>query len=899
MNKGFDLKRKTYKQYLYLIGLSFSVMLLADVTAVSAETSVDDVMVSEEIEARVETLKADWQIELTESTESLEIVNLESVDETKLDHQLETEIESDELTEVIETTEEELFPISTDEETFLISETPQVNEVVNYEVESEQIAEEIVEVNTEMEIEEVKSDGEDDVSEEALLTLIEMASEANLASTVSLPVKQWVYNDASKTWEYYNDKGVVEQRLTSEGYWINNVKQKDKHIAIDGTSYYFDTNGQMIRDKWIYSNSMLAWFQANNQGVLVNEITPWGHYVNGNQRFDILATVQNKSYYFEPLEWGGNMSIGKWAYSPSANSWYQSKANGEVYEYVTPTYYSKNGVKETDKHVSIHGTSYYYDKAGKMTQNTLSYSESMMAWFKSNALGILTNEVTPWGHYVNGYQLFDTLVEVSTKQYYFEPAEWGGNMSMNKWAYSPSKNSWYRSNDKGETLDFVTPSSYVKSGVAQKDAHVSINGASYYFEPSGKMAQNKWAYSNTMLAWFQANNQGILTNEVTPWGHYVNGHQKFDVLTTVQNMQYYFEPAEWGGFMAMNKWSYSPTANSWYRSQADGVTVDLVTPNRYIKNGIAQKDAHISINGTSYYFEPSGKMAQNKWVYSDSMLAWFNANNKGVLTVEITPWGYYKNGLQQFDTVATANNNKRYYFVSRALGGTMSMNKWSESAASKLWYHSNAKGEIIYQDKVGPVLPNYVSLDKGQWTMYQLWQDGWPTGCWLRTAASGIAFAGGNVTPQMILNSMTRTDDPRTGMLSHPSIANNWSLGGAYSAAYPEALMSYINKHAPNAENITNASFEQIKRELANGNTVQIYYAWATPNITLNANNGLGSFKASKDYHSILLTGYNSTGFFHQEHWSNEPARNNHFSFSSLEWQYNTMGKKAIVYRPN
>ncbi|WIK66113.1 C39 family peptidase [Globicatella sanguinis] len=597
-----------------------------------------------------------------------------------------------------------------------------------------------------------------------------------------------------------------------------------------------------------------------------------------------------KKYYKD-----GVVVTNAWTQDTKTGDWYFSNAKGIVEQSATQNGYQINGVPQKDKHLSIYGTSYYYDLKGQLLRDSLAYSESMMAWFKSGTNGVLNYEVTPWGHYVNGVQQFDVLAKVNNLEYYFEPQKWSGTMAVNKWSYSPSKESWYHSNIKGEVEQSVTPQGYTKNGVVQKDKHISIGGiASYYFESNGKMSRNKTSRSESMNSWFKSAPNGVLTYEITPWGHYVNGVQQFDVLAKVNDLEYYFEPQGWNGAMAVNKWAYSPSKKSWYHANIMAIINKKVTPNAYTVDGVIQKDKHISIDGiASYYFELDGKMSRNKTSRSESMNAWFKSAPNGVLTYEVTPWGHYVDNVQQFDIIAKINN-KSYYFEPKQWNGTMATGKWSYSPKTKLWYLSDSSGVVTRKDKYGAKLPSRVVLDRGQWTMYMLYQDGWESGCWLRTAASGINSAGGNQSPFTLIKHIKRTDDPRTGMLSHPSVVNNWNLGGAYSAMWPEALVPVVKKFVPNAADMTGASFNDIKRELANGNTVQIYYAWASPNIRLQGSNGT-SFLASRDYHSILLTGYDSTGFYHQEHWGN--PRNNHFSYSKLQWQFNTYGKKAIVYR--
>lgn len=316
----------------------------------------------------------------------------------------------------------------------------------------------------------------------------------------------------------------------------------------------------------------------------------------------------------------------------------------------------------------------------------------------------------------------------------------------------------------------------------------------------------------------------------------------------------------------------------------------------YYEDDIRQFDVMIALDGKRYYFEPEqyrGVMSRNKWAYSPNAKAWYHSINVGYLDIEIAPGGYVVGGKKQYDAIAEVMGNF-FYFEPERYHGWMSRGKWAYSPRTQLWYRTNNEGHINLVDKVGPVLPRTVKLDDGSmkvFTHYN-WQR-LESGCYLRATANGMNAIGFDVTPATIWNALPKTNDPRTGILGNPVVSNNWDLGGAYSAAYPTALMPIIQQYSQHSEDITGASLEDIKRELANGNTVQVFYAWVKPNVRLNSGNGV--FYASKDYHSVLLTGYTDHGFYHLESWG--AIHNEYLANSKLSWQYNLMGKMAIAFR--
>lgn len=187
---------------------------------------------------------------------------------------------------------------------------------------------------------------------------------------------------------------------------------------------------------------------------------------------------------------------------------------------------------------------------------------------------------------------------------------------------------------------------------------------------------------------------------------------------------------------------------------------------------------------------------------------------------------------------------------------------------------------------------------------YEYMDTQYPTGCWLYAACSGLYSAGYFADPPKVLAMLHQTQDPRTGYMGNPRLSNY--IGGAYPAAYPKGMISLLKKLAPGAEDITGANFAQIKYEISQGNTVQIWYTHAIPDVPIDS--GTGTFFASRSYHSILLTGYDSTGFYTLEalgHLTNvHIPYNEHGNVNSyvqdyrgIQDAYERFGRMAVVYR--
>ena len=531
------------------------------------------------------------------------------------------------------------------------------------------------------------------------------------------------------------------------------------------------------------------------------------------------------------------------------------------------------------------------------------FDDKVNQWNYYDSKGKNVSYMNQLGYWIKDVQQFDTVLQIPDKGfYYFGNKEKQGKLIRDQWAYSDNEQKWHYGQNDGVISSTLSPTGYWVNGVQIADTIVEIPKFGYYYfenwDTMGKMAKNKWAYSPAEQKWHYAIFNGLVTSTLGKNGYWIHGEKQFDTVVEIPNEAYYYvKDKSHKGEMAIDEWAFSEREKMWHYGGPQGKIASTLSTAGYWIYGQKQYDTVIEIPKVGYYYvedkTTNGVRSENKWSYSKKEDKWHKTDGIGKILETFGKAGYWKQGIQQFDKVLSMNNNK-YFFERKVDGGKMSVNKWSRSDVDKIWYQSNNKGYLTRRDKYGAKLPSKVMLDQGQWKMWMLYQDGWESGCWLRTAASGINSTGGNQSPFTLIKHIKRTDDPRTGMLSHPSIVNNWNLGGAYSAMWPEALVPVVQKFVPNAADLTGATFEEIKRELANGNTVQIYYAWKWPNIRLNGNNG-SSFLASRDYHSILLTGYDSTGFYHQEHWGN--PRNNKFSYANLQWQFNAFGKKAISYR--
>ena len=169
--------------------------------------------------------------------------------------------------------------------------------------------------------------------------------------------------------------------------------------------------------------------------------------------------------------------------------------------------------------------------------------------------------------------------------------------------------------------------------------------------------------------------------------------------------------------------------------------------------------------------------------------------------------------------------------------------------------------------------------------------DKYYTGCWLYSAASGLYSKGVSITPPELLKLLPNTGDPRTGVMGNPK---EHLYQGVFPACYPSALVPVLKKFVPTIEDFSGASFEDIKLQLSQGHTVQIWLSRVIPSNIINVGDG-ETIIASAWYHSVLLIGYNDKGFYHIE--AVNQNKKVFLDFEKSLSQYEVFGRKAILYK--
>ena len=200
-----------------------------------------------------------------------------------------------------------------------------------------------------------------------------------------------------------------------------------------------------------------------------------------------------------------------------------------------------------------------------------------------------------------------------------------------------------------------------------------------------------------------------------------------------------------------------------------------------------------------------------------------------------------------------------------------------------------------YKDGEEIEIPDSMFIEEGI-KAYNFDDDKYYTGCWLYSAASGLYSKGVSITPPELLKLLPNTGDPRTGVMGNPK---EHLYQGVFPACYPSALVPVLKKFVPTIEDFSGASFEDIKFEdiklqLSQGHTVQIWLSRVIPSNIINVGDG-ETIIASAWYHSVLLIGYNDKGFYHIE--AVNQNKKVFLDFEKSLSQYEVFGRKAILYK--
>lgn len=125
-----------------------------------------------------------------------------------------------------------------------------------------------------------------------------------------------------------------------------------------------------------------------------------------------------------------------------------------------------------------------------------------------------------------------------------------------------------------------------------------------------------------------------------------------------------------------------------------------------------------------------------------------------------------------------------------------------------------------------------------------------PTGCEAIATTMMLQGAGVNISKQQVVNEMPRTNthDGNLGFIGNPRSQTGWWI-------YPPAMLKVVKNHLSSGANLTNCSFNDIKKKINIGHTVVVWIS------------GYGG-PMTKINHAITITGYDNSRAYFNDPWT-------------------------------
>ena len=345
----------------------------------------------------------------------------------------------------------------------------------------------------------------------------------------------------------------------------------DQMIEIDGSYYYFDSEGD-IKTGFVSMDDKTYYFDQDGKMV-----TGWN--------------VIDGSKYFFGVD--GVMKTAGWQQN------YYLDADGKMLtKAFTPDgyYVGNDGAYLTNSWFKHDGKDYYVNGYGHLVKN---------AWSGVYYLGedgvMLTNAFTPDGYYVgkSGAYLTNSWFKHEGKDYYVNASgklvknQWvgeyyldaNGDLVTNDWvgSYYVDENGLYVRNS-------MTPDEFYcgANGVYVTNRWVKYNGKDYYMNAYGKMAKAIWQGN-----YYLGNDGFMLTNTFTPDGFYVGSDGAWSTSHWVFDGQWWYR--HYDGTYKTN--DFETIGNQTYYFDKKG----------YMVTGWKK------INGKDYFFNASGALLKSTY----------------------------------------------------------------------------------------------------------------------------------------------------------------------------------------------------------------------------------------------------------------------------------------------
>ena len=535
----------------------------------------------------------------------------------------------------------------------------------------------------------------------------------------------FVYDQEGAKYYLTDESGAINQTAGWKEYKFHRYYAKeggvlytDELTIIDGKSYYFNGNGEMVVNTAEYVGDRLCYFNTN--GEMVDSVDSF----TGTKEFHGLTYLNKDGDRYYTGEYGGRyFSNGILVQNGIVDDKYYVDFNGKIlkgwintgyfYYYADPT----TGILAKNKWLQINGTTYYFDYFRMAT----GYVETDKGVFKFSDSGAMIEKVNPgtwfkdsdfnaW-QYVNadGTLFNGSKLVLNGTTYYFMADGKGGalgwyGLAENRNWYDYDTNTWYWTNATGtgfDTKDGWKKSADGKFGYVENGKLVTgfkmIDGKGYIFWNNGCLSKGVTNYEGKAIViddngnpvdyqegWNTLGDESFyIKNGVALMDTFVDGYYFSNDGLTHTGIYYGSSSSDVAlvhGKLAKNQW-IDLVYSKCYVDENGHIVKNQWVGNHYVdRYGYMVKDTwigdrYVDANGE---YKPNGSTSQEtKAEWKQLNGKWWYQHKDGTWTKNdfetIQGQTYYFDGNGYMVTGWKEINNKLYFFYA---SGVMAKNVW-------------------------------------------------------------------------------------------------------------------------------------------------------------------------------------------------------------------------------
>ncbi|MCI8271079.1 MAG: hypothetical protein HFG16_02030 [Erysipelotrichaceae bacterium] len=360
----------------------------------------------------------------------------------------------------------------------------------------------------------------------------------------------------------FNEEGHLKdsQEIKTENNAVQ-IQPIEEHyynqwVVKDGKIYYYDINGNMIKNNYHVVNGRMYLFDADGVAALY---TGWQnkngmriYYENGYLAMNEWKMIDGRRYYFDK---NGYLLKEQWLNLPDGKYYLNSYGMayiGKMYVNGLTLYFDEDGRQAINEWETFDGRRYYFDKNGYLLKEQWLSLPDGKYYLNSYGMAYIGKM------YVNGLTL------------YFDE---DGRQAINEWKTFDGRRYYFDKNGyllKEQWLSLPDGKYYLNSYGMAYIGKMYVNGLTLYFDEDGRQAINEWK--------------------------------------TLDGRRYYFDK---NGYLLKEQWLYLPDGEYYLNSYGMAYVGFMKTSSYtlYFDELGRKCTGWRTIDGERYYFDVNGHMA--------------------------------------------------------------------------------------------------------------------------------------------------------------------------------------------------------------------------------------------------------------------------------------------------